>query len=112
MLAGCARSQLSMFQSAPGGEAGGKGQRRPEPSSVIRFNPPPAVRPGERVVPLGLPVDDRFNPPPAVRPGERTCTAQTSLRVAFQSAPGGEAGGKRRSRTQPDLPHVSIRPRR
>ena len=34
---------------------------------------------------------DRFNPPPAVRPGETAC--DIGARELFQSAPGGEAGG-------------------
>src|SRR5208337_961121 len=59
------------------------------------FNPPPAVRPGETVgtdwVPRHPP---GFNPPPAVRPGE-TWGASLEIIAApvFQSAPGGEAGG-------------------
>ena len=69
------RRRPCLFQSAPGGEAGGKSRCPRDVSSRRGFNPPPAVRPGER-----LTVRDR-----AAGAG------------AFQSAPGGEAGGKRGS---------------
>ena len=36
-----------MFQSAPGGEAGGNEIQLGDPAPRISFNPPPAVRPGE-----------------------------------------------------------------
>ena len=35
------------FQSAPGGEAGGNPDVHPQLTQYGRFNPPPAVRPGE-----------------------------------------------------------------
>ena len=63
-----------LFQSAPGGEAGGNCPRR---MVVVRR------RPG-------------FNPPPALRPGETAWSATECWSNAwFQSAPGGEAGGNR-----------------
>ena len=54
------------------------------------------MRPGEtagrRFIRLAL---QGFNPPPAVRPGESGSGGPCStLEAVFQSAPGGEAGGK------------------
>ena len=56
---------------------------------------------------------ESFNPPPAVRPGESTACgyAVDAFRV-FQSAPGGEAGGKRGLSFNAGINAVSIRPRR
>jgi len=61
---------MELFQSAPGGEAG-----------------------GNEVTWKGWTDKAGFNPPPAVRPGETDPWLQARRALLFQSAPGGEAGG-------------------
>ena len=83
-----------LFQSAPGGEAGGN----PSVSAlqgVGRFQSAPGGEAGGNGGHSeGLVESFRFNPPPAVRPGETVHTpADRNLPNRFQSAPGGEAGG-------------------
>jgi len=60
----------SLFQSAPGGEAGGNPPFLVGMDSKVSFNPPPAVRPGGTYRGRRLTGFSKgFNPPPAVRPG-------------------------------------------
>ena len=64
------------------------------PASGGSFNPPPAVRPGgTRSATQDVDRGQGFNPPPAVRPGETRARGHGPRLTAFQSAPGGEAGG-------------------
>ncbi len=60
-----------------------------------RFNPPPALMPGETLDRLGgVLLDVRFNPPPALMPGETSyLTDLATVCGLFQSAPGVDAGG-------------------
>jgi len=106
-------SWLSLFQSAPGGEAGGNADAETVVTDPFGFNPPPAVRPGGT---LGswLPRchSECFNPPPAVRPGGTRCGAGHKPAITrFQSAPGGEAGGNaRRAQRWPEQPQFQSAP--
>ena len=84
------------FQSAPGREAGrcAQGLQR-QRRRFSRFNPRPAVRPGDAGI---VGANQRrgargFNPRPAVRPGDAFDTiGDHGTTDAFQSAPGREAG--------------------
>jgi len=102
------------FQSAPGGEAGGNAVAVARVPVQLRFNPPPAVRPGGtcRQRHPRLP-SYRFNPPPAVRPGG---TAYTALRrdelLCFNPPPAVRPGGTGAGNPGWLNPYVSIRPRR
>ena len=127
------------FQSAPGGGAGGNAPLRSPRQATDRFNPPPAVGPGETgfdAIIMGR--EFRFNPPPAVGPGETkpvkhpSGSGEVSIRPrrwgrgkpgclrprrpsrrGFQSAPGGGAGGNDDRRDAGGVAgEVSIRPRR
>src|SRR5262249_20718525 len=117
----------------------GQGKRplRARAASTIRFNPPPATRPGETRVPSFEPphslvsirprprgqgkrwpdpIDrlraDRFNPPPATRPGETSCLALSVLAISSFNPPPATRPGETREHRQPTLCFcVSIRPR-
>ena len=83
------------FQSAPGGEAGGNADRALALDEFQRFNPPPAVRPGETPPPgSGW---ERLTPfqsaPGGEAGGNMSIHRATASHRRFQSAPGGEAGG-------------------
>jgi len=60
-----------VFQSAPGREAGRCDHRLLRARSLRRFNPRPAVRPGDALLPARrIRANTCFNPRPAVRPGD------------------------------------------
>ena len=112
------------FNPPPAVRPGGT-DRRHRPRAHCGFNPPPAVRPGEtwvqsaarqsaRVRPgeLAAGMTLGFNPPPAVRPGGTVALPIELTALAFQSAPGGEAGGNMTNRDCQVHEAVSIRPRR
>ena len=86
---------MMRFQSAPGGEAGGKPGIPADPTLEFGFNPPPAVRPGGKAVSLtsNLP-RPMFQSAPGGEAGGILRPESYGALSLFQSAPGGEAGGK------------------
>ena len=80
----------AMFQSAPGGGAGGNGPRLIALAETGSFNPPPAVGPGETSVEIGYP-------------------HHLSVSIRPRRWGRGKLGGSRNNRR---LMPVSIRPRR
>jgi len=84
----------TLFQSAPGDEAGRNTVDQEELTCTVCFNPLPAMKPGgtRRALRATRPRSG-FNPLPAMKPGGtrslRVIDRQYSL---FQSAPGDEAG--------------------
>src|SRR5271157_4920390 len=103
-----------MFQSAPGGEAGGNEIQLGDPAPRISFNPPPAVRPGEtRDDRLQFRADRCFNPPPAVRPGETVGTDWVPRHPPRFNPPPAVRPGETCAATSSRIAStVSIRPRR
>ena len=99
----------TQFQSAPGGEAGGKTVATAAVSPASCFNPPPAVRPGETDA-AGPAGDDPvlFQSAPGAEAGGNTAAGGRLLHV-FQSAPGGEAGGNQ-GRQDVSIPPPAVRP--
>ena len=80
----------TVFQSAPGREAGRCQGALTPVIAVMSFNPRPAVRPGDarRVrVPARLP--HSFNPRPAVRPGDASSilAIQPAMKVSIRARP-------------------------
>ena len=89
-------SSPSMFQSAPGGGAGGNHRSdRRRRARDHRFNPPPAVGPGETE--KILPADGSesvFQSAPGGGAGGNPDIREAAMGMSmFQSAPGGGAGG-------------------
>jgi len=96
--------QSRLFQSAPGGEAGGNARRGWAGHGGAGFNPPPAVRPGgtqDRSQDLGW---ASFQSAPGGEAGGNRASETGYGRTGkFQSAPGGEAGGNVRAEAQAEF---------
>src|SRR5437660_1362946 len=90
-------SRWFTFQSAPGTEAGGNSGYTRRRCGPGRFNPPPALRPGEtgRIRPGSSPPAAFQSAPGTEAGGNLAAHRQAAGQGAFQSAPGTEAGGNR-----------------
>ena len=81
---------MQLFQSAPGREAGRCAHRRTPALAQYRFNPRPAVRPGDAGVHRPAHCGTTcFNPRPAVRPGDadRAQQLDEAERVSIRARP-------------------------
>ena len=131
------RNLITRFQSAPGFGAGGNSIDHGQWSDHVRFNPPPALGPGETRAMFDKPrgsrvsirprlwgrgkrrrdqhrehVPNGFNPPPALGPGETGSNLSVSLRGRCFNPPPALGPGETLQRLDAgETEYVSIRPR-